>query len=343
MITRINISPSALRTVSSATGRVAKHAHKQLLDMVRNHGVIVLESSDAAKELVRFLKQHDDALPPGVRKKWMDLAIDFLKTNRMTTAKPALSLSPTTAQGFNSLSNAWSREIDVALVDPQAAETLGVPEDEGQMVSPETGFEVVIADVATNSYHFDAIKHLVAQGSLGQGESRELFWKDVLEPLWSVSRNAVVLDRYLFSGFLEKGWKDEHVQWLSRKLAHARGPVGKLTLIGQDFRPSETKFQRACDNLLRLATEGRLHSIDLVLVPPDNWKPRDYPHDRHIRFDSGAIMPLAGFDRLSRPKISHSEGMNWKFLLSSNSGALQESERKGRSEARVTVIELMYR
>lgn len=340
MIAKINISAKALNTLSTASPRVNKRAHEKFISRINKHGYLVFENDLAASEFMDYLKHDAQNLPAGVAKRWRELVLELHKHTRLKAARPPLNYSVSEADEFRALSNAWESDIDVAVVDPDTAKTLGVPENDGNKVSPESGFEVTVADVAVDCHHFETFDSLIDRGVYSNGSTRDSFWRDVLYPLWFSSRKAIILDRYLLKGWLEYGWKDEHVQWLARMLAHSRGPQGDLTLICETPQMSASYFDGALETLKSMSSGGRLRSIELVLIPGD-WGRRRLPHDRHIRFDSAAVSLHAGFGRLSRPIISPLDGMRWQYITDKKSlSSLQSDEDRCRQKLKPRVIEL---
>lgn len=313
MIARLAISPEALAEVSLGTERAAKLEHERLLKLVSKHGAIVFPDDDAVRAFLRFLRDPKATLPPGVGKRWEALLIAFLKGSRMWAERPPLSPPLRPSAELTSLGQSWAKSVDVVVVDADTGSALGVPESEGWLVVGESGLEIAYLDAVSSCDHISRLDQFQEAGHLASGASRELFWDRVLSPLWRTSKHVTLLDRYLLKGFWNGGVV-EHVEWLLERMADASGVKGSVTLIAEAREPKQVDLGAVLDRLASICIDGRIGTLRVNLVPErPSGRDARMAHDRHIRFDTNAVSLGAGVDRLSRPTIWDSNGMNWQY------------------------------
>ncbi len=318
MITRVSITAPALHDVAPNGGRTAKRDHERLLKAMHRHAELVFDSDDSARDFLADLRASSQTLPAGVAKRWQELMVDFLKNGRARAVRPSLTKSTT----LDAWARSWASDVDVAVVDWQTASDLHVPEDEGWVVHPSTQFEVASADVAADCHHFTQMQELADRGIFPKGTPRDEIWRTVLEPMWRTSKHAAIIDRYLFK-YLWQERTNDHLRWLLDKMSASSGSGAKhLTLIGQDLE-SYSWDPLATLSALELACTGHaISSIDLHLVTgPGSLM----THDRHIRFDCGAIKLGGGFDRLSSRTVRDEDGLGWQFIA--DPGALRQLQQ----------------
>ncbi|MHA6751535.1 hypothetical protein ACX31A_11725 [Dermacoccus nishinomiyaensis] len=210
------------------------------------------------------------------------------------------------------LGAAWASAVDVAVVGETMADLLGIPDDDGLMADPATGFEVALADWVAVTNHLTAIKELRDRGFHAQGRSRDDFWREVLAPIWSVSTHATVVDRYLFRK-IWNGKRDEHVRWLLRRLNETPGKRGRVVLIGEALSSVDADMDLVLQVISEACQGGRIDAVTVQLTPPHRGSSPYLPHDRHIRFDNAAVYLNAGFDRLSCSTITAPDGLVWEY------------------------------
>ncbi len=328
MIARIAIAHEALGDLGQPGTRQAKREHERLLQLVREHGALVFADGEAAKQFMRRVRDANAPLPAGVGKRWNELALDFLQTNRMRVAEPSLA-PPLRSAKLAEAGRTWGQAVDVAVVDGDTAVALGVPDEDGRLTDPATGFEVALADSVGETVHLAHIKNLRDKGFHPEGASRDEFWQEVLRPIWDMSSRATVLDRYLF----KKVWwgtRGEHVQWLLERLAGTSGrKPRRLTLIGEALPDSQADLDQVLRVVDEACRDGGLNEVTVKLVPPGRGRTTHLPHDRHIRFDKAAVYLYAGFDRLSRPTIQAHDGLHWEYKWSPDAlAALRDVEAR---------------
>lgn len=312
MIARLAISPEALVEASSATGRAAKQDHERLLKLVIKHGAVVFPDEDAAKAFLTFLREQGDALPPGVANRWMELLRSFLKGSRMWAERPPLVPSLGPSARLATLGETWAGAVDVVVVDVATGSSMGIPEADGWLVEGRSGLEFAYPDAVPSCETVSRIDQVHEAGNFPEGTSRELFWDQVLLPLWRTSKHVTLVDRYLLEGWWD-GSAVAHVEWLLEHLAGAPGVRGGVTLIAEAKKPEEAHLVAVLDHLSHFCSGGRIDRLQVHLVPRRPHREARMSHDRHIRFDTSAVSLGASFDRLSTPMIRDHEGVNWSY------------------------------
>lgn len=320
MIARLAISPQALIDLGAGLpARQAKANHDQLLRALRAHGTLVFASADEARALAKVLKG-EEGLPPGASKKWTGLFEEFLTRSpkRAEVLNPPASFSFGVAHQLDELRTAWAGRADVAILDDEQGDRVGIPLEEGWLAVGDGQFEVATGSSAAHCRRLTRFQDMMDRGFAPVGSSREIFWEDVLGPLARVSRTASVVDRYLFKDLLGNTRRvdSEHVVWLLQHLEASLRGNGPVTLIAERFT-TETA-QDVMQAIDASWPRGRTRSFEIVvvLVPKGMTSRRNvrFPHDRHIRFDVGAAVVVpAGFDRLRGSTIRDPDGMKWDY------------------------------
>lgn len=272
---------------------------------------MVFPDDAVASEFLRLLRDPQASLPPGVAKRWEALLIDFRKGSRMWPARPPLAPGLRQTPEFAALGQSWGGSVDVVVVDEATGSILGIPEDQGWLVDQRSGLEVAYPDAIHACDHISRIGQFQSEGNLPVGASREVFWDEVIMPIWRSAKRATLVDRYLLQG-LWRGRKGEHVEWLLGRLADAPGARGSVTLITEAKDPWLSDPEAVLDQLEPFCAGGRIDRLQLHLVPARE-RGSHLPHDRHIRFDTNAVILHAGFDRLSRANVGDPNGMNWEY------------------------------
>lgn len=313
MIARLAITPEALADVTSGVGRIAKQDHERFLRLVVEYGALVFPDDQAASEFVRFLRTHSETLPPGVAKKWTTVLTDFVQGSRMWAERPPLVPS-LHAAGLAAVAQAWAPAVDVVVVDASTGAALGVPDSEGWMVEDGSGLEVAYPDAVPDGEHLQKISHVRNVGNLAMGRSRELFWSDVIQPIWRSSRRATLVDSYLLKPFRQSR-RDEPVEWMLGRMSDAPGMRGAVTLIADAGETHPLGPEDVLERLAPVCAGGRIERLKVHLIP-SKGRGKLVPHDRHIRFDTSAVQLGAGFDRLASSLVRDKDGLNWTFRWS---------------------------
>lgn len=326
------------------SARQAKDNHDQLLRALRAHGTLVFASADEARALAKVLNS-EEGLPPGASKKWKGLFEEFLARSpkRAEVLSPPASFSFAAAHQLDELRTVWAGKAEVAVLDDEQGDRLGIPLDEGWLAVGDGQLEVAIGSSATHCQRLTRFQDMMDRGFAPVGSPREAFWEDVLHPLARVSRTATVVDRYLLKDLLGDARRvgSEHVLWLLQHLEASLRANGLVTLIVERLNTETAQdVLHAIDDSWPRG-RGRRTAIEVILVPksvPGRGSVR-FPHDRHIRFDVGAAVVVpAGFDRLRGPTIWDPDGMKWDYKWAAEPlAALRTAEQRCMQAAGVDV------
>jgi len=293
-----------------------KAIHLNLLEALIAHGELIFRNGEEATQFIRAAK--GGALPPDVAKRW-DAALTTLhQRGRIKIMSPPDDRAISTGFALSELKDTWAGKIQVVVLGGETATKLGVPTDEGILEDEDAHIEVATVYTAG---HTKAISHLrgLAESAVFPFETRDDFWHEVLGPVAEVSRSVTITDKYLFTDLWRRAkyprkWRDspaEHVSWLLENFDSSMRSSSNVHLISYT---GEVEIKKTIDVVLdawRPSKHGRLSSVKLTLVTKDH----DFPHDRHMRFDSGvAIAVSAGFDRLRQPRIWDKHGMAWTYM-----------------------------
>ncbi|MBY0287277.1 MAG: hypothetical protein K2X52_09015 [Mycobacteriaceae bacterium] len=244
-----------------------------------------------------------------------------------------------------SLRRIWNNHVELAVLGQRAAELIGVPEDEG--VTTDLGSNIEIARMfgVPLAKTFTSLQELADTAVVPQGGSRDAFWTTVLSPIAAMSTAVTVLDSYLFGELWWRGVSSrvahpEHLIWLLEKLDETMRPRSEVELIAS-IDPSRRNAHtlEATAELIRdfwrRRPPGRIARVRLV----GSSNSRDFPHDRHIRFNTGiAITFDAGLDRLRRQTVEDPNGMAWGHKWHRQAiETLKEREQRARKLPGVTI------
>ncbi|PSK64985.1 hypothetical protein B0E53_03061 [Micromonospora sp. MH33] len=325
----IAIAANALDT-SGLSNPVANLVHRAAAEGVAVHGRLVFGSNQEASELVAAIRQ-GAALPQDARNRWIEVLTHLRKTNRITVRKPdAPALA--SIRALDDLRLHWWAATDVAVVAAEVGEVLGAAADAGHR--PEVATAATLDDCRV----IRRIRSLAEDATAAYGSDRERFWSDVLEPLATGARQVTIVDRYLFKSLwdLDAGkywtrrWRGEHLSWLLQRIDSVADSGAEVRLVGA-WNPGEYPAMTATSTADALKAvwaptgAGRLAKVTVTLASPARVV--DFPHDRHIRFSTGAALMLgAGFDRLRESAIRDQDGLNWQYRWSPR--AIREVEAR---------------
>jgi hypothetical protein len=321
MLARLALAPEALdEAVPGIPVAAAKSLHTTLLEALNAHGSLVFASNAEALDFVNAVKA-GQGLPPGAAQKWRETLIHLRKLGRINVLVPPRDTGLSSVRVLADLRKGWGGHVEVAVVGNKASSCIGVPTDVGLLEDSEARLEVATMVTAPHSRTISQYRELARTAWMSAGESRDTFWNDVLEPVAAQSRAVTVLDGYLFHRLWRKAeqqpysrrWDQEHVAWLLELLDRIMAPGSEVELVGgfDPRRPASAEDTAAliCAEWSP-AAQGRLRSVTLVLAPKD----RHFPHDRHIRFNTGvAVLINAGLDRLRERTIWDPNGMGWHY------------------------------
>lgn len=322
MFVRVALAPQSLLDLGEGFSiPVAKRNHRDLLRALAAHGCLVFAGPHETSTFVKIIRASDQ-LPPGASQKWQTLVEEFLKRQpkRVSLLEPARDFTFANLRSMKELSDVWSTNAGVAVVDSSIGGQLGIPADEGFVMLEETGLQVTLASSAAECQLMVRFQDLVDKGFLERNAQREDFWDDVLGPLALESHQATIVDRYLFNHVTRRGQprQDGHVAWLLEHLTQSLRTPGRVTLVGE--QPDDMTPSGVVESVERLHRRRGAQKVEVeVAVVAQKSRASDgqllFPHDRHIRFDIGsAILLPAGFDRLGHPCVRDLDGMKWSYV-----------------------------
>ncbi|KAB1925786.1 hypothetical protein F8280_10935 [Micromonospora noduli] len=313
MHAQVAIASNALDTASLPPD-AALTIHRVFMDRLQAHGRLVFADDMDARNLLRAVTS-GPGLPPQARVWWGEVLATFAKNNRVSVRQPSTTPLVQVAT-LAELYRHWNDSVDVAVIATAASAALGVPAATGFLASPGHGPDVVTAHSAPTSPAIERLKDLADKGTLTHTSRRETFRQDVLTPLAAGAQTATIVDRYYFN----RVWRPDddknapgHVEWLLGALDAVMAPGAKVHIIAESQRNvSATDTAAAVHTAWNPPNTGRLGEAVLSLIA--RTAPARVPHDRHIRFSTGAavLMP-SGFDRLEKPTVADPNGMNWHY------------------------------
>src|SRR5262249_19132098 len=154
-------------------------------------------------------------------------------------------------------------------------------------------------DSVTHCQTIDGVRSLRQLGNYRTHTQRDVIWDDVLASPAAVSTEATLLDRYFLEHVLNGKSRHtrDHAEWLIDKLDGSMivGSALRLLCGWPVVRGTSSLFpQPRIEAMVQkrvapLIGNGRLRRIEIILVP---WPKRahDAPHNRHLRFNSGAAV-----------------------------------------------------
>lgn len=320
MYARVAIAPDAI-CEPIAPPAFAKAQYAAILEALNANGSLQFASRDDAKRFAASVRQ-SSALPDGVSQKLVAALVELGKLGRVDFGESAGTRPLASYQQVEALKQEWSGRVEVAVFDQSGAATLGIPDDEG-VIEVSEDLEVARLFALSATRAFSHLRVVADTGHLVHDSPRDVFWRDVLRPLARSSKVVTVVDQYLLGGLWHRSdrrpnsyrWRPEHVVWLLENLDRTAPPGAQVELLTV-VEDSDARSQKA-EAAAQLVREfwnrshgGRLDRVRLSVVGTR----RGFPHDRHIRFSSGAAITVdAGLDRLREPRIWDQSGMAWGY------------------------------
>lgn len=234
----------------------------------------------------------------------------------------------------------------MAVLSTQHAADLGI-HDCNSEASPELSPAVLARDSQT----FSNLTSLAQSRVWSQGESRERFWEEVLQPLATRSRAVDICDRYMLRGLVhvDGGTRTDaspdSLVWLLRKLDQSKGPKTQVNLyVGLKERvrfrgkeiPGPETVEEASDLVGRHWKPGA-GRIESLLVWGVIWRKMafaDAPHDRHIGFSCGADIGLErGLDSFDLENVKQAAGVAWSYEVIGDAPTKNRDERNAIARA----------
>lgn len=334
MISRVVFTPSALDHGYVMPINVMEALENTLLDHLKSHSRILFGSGAEVQAFLIWLKSSSQ-LSPSTKQKWQSLLTELTKLGRVGLIDPNANLEE--AHTKSDVKAVVGDSADVVVVGgPKALEILG---DELEIHLDEEPPVVTTLFSADQTPQFQGLLELEKIGVHAYGESREVFWRDMLHPLLLTAKNVYLLDKYLFAQVihridqprLQRSKPSEHLLWLLDKIDASEIKGVHLHLIGAAEKDKYSISSRISEVVEYLRSQkkfngdGAIREISIFEVN----EVRKFPHDRHIRFDSGfAVLMNSGFDRLQTPSIEDEHGMGWQFISAPKRlGELRRSEK----------------
>lgn len=291
--------------------------HRALVRRLRAHGRMVFASDADQAEVLRAIRS-GPGVPPQARVWWTELLVTFAKEHRSSVRRPS-GIPLQRAGSLDELRASWQDSADVAVVSAAACPALGIDPGEELLAGPAHRPDIATITTAADTPALERLRALAEKGSLSHDHQREDFRREVLEPIAAGARAVTLVDRYYFSKLWDAADSAGHVAWLLGVLDGVMAPGARVHLISEERRPSRRQpAVSAADTATALyaawapPAAGNLGEVTLTLLRPTTNKA--FPHDRHIRFDTGAaLMMLSGFDRMEGPAVTDPHGMNWTF------------------------------
>lgn len=276
MLARIGIDMGAL-TVDDRDLAAAQECHRSALQVLMNHGVLVLPRGEERTSLHGAVRE----LPVQIRKVW-EVAMARLP---MVSASVDCHLSE---MAHIAQLSAWAGHIDVAALETVRAWELGVPPDRPSAVDPQSKIEVTRFDTMASSKRISDARDL-DKNDIRPGQTRETVFDQRIRPHLWYARQVTIVDRYAGEELARCAnrdvprWRSECVGWFVDQL---RGEhLKKVTLV---TAPAEGRTTNTVVKWFRdmVAAAGSPDvEYQLSLVPEHAF--RDEAHARHIRFASG--------------------------------------------------------
>ena len=271
--------------------------HEELLEELVVHGRLVFASREDLAAFVAAVK----ALPPTLGKAWEVV----LSSRRLSVEVHDPALRPGLAEALDLavLESGLGDELQLALLQTDHAEIIGVPADEYSAMGPAGLVEAGRLSTATRTSALRAARELI-DAPLRAGQSREQAWEERFGPLVEASKVVTVFDRYVGQQvarrYVYDRGSDDGLTWLLSRVAMTPGKkvrvITAVTWAERELRMDEDVqalgFRRLLDRL------GRPVGLDVVLVP-DRVRNADgrgsterFGHDRHLRFGDRAALAL---------------------------------------------------
>lgn len=321
MYARVAIAPDAV-CEPVAPPAFAKAQYAAILEALNANGTLQFASRDDAKRFAASVRQ-SSALPDGVSQKLVAALVELGKLGRVDFGESAGTTRPLgTYQQVEAFKLAWSGRVEVAVFDQSGAEALGVPDDDG-VIEVSEDLEVARLFALSGTRAFSHLRFIADTGHVAFDSPRDAFWRDVLRPLARSSKVVTVVDQYLLGGLWYRSdrrpqshrWSPEHVVWLLENLDRTAPPgtqVELLTVV-EDNDARSQKAEAAAQLVREFWNRSHAGRLDRVRLSVAGTR-RGFPHDRHIRFSSGAAITVdAGLDRLREPRIWDQSGMAWGY------------------------------
>lgn len=253
-------------------------AHDSILQLWRNHGVLVItpEKFESAATLikkfpVKYQQRWKEALEDNRTLFIDDDWGDFCDYNNFTELTKLSTIFKT------------------GLADDGIGRILSETDD-AAIFCTATGFELLGAGAVSESLNFKASR-IACSSEIAFGSTAQDIWKCKVAPLINYAKNITIIDRYAFTRIRES---------LNRGSVQS-GALGFLRMLSNSGRKFSVKIISSADEKNSDAHHEIINYFDkniknsapiasalssLTLVSNHDHFFRDYAHERFIRFDS---------------------------------------------------------
>lgn len=289
--------------------------HEELLEELVVHGTLVFASDDDLDAFVAAVK----ALPPTLAKAWEVMLSS--RRLRVEVADPEVEPGIAEVLDLGVLEHGFGDELQLALLQADHAELVGVPDDAYSVMGPGGTVEAGRLATATRTRALLAARE-VLDAPLREGVNREVEWDERFGPLVRASKLIVVFDRYVGQQVARRYLFDQPqtdgLTWLLSKVAMTPGRhVRIITAVSDEvdrrgWRFDEDVVSRGFRALERQL--GRPVSFDVVLVPDRvtiagergrRTVVERFGHDRHLRFGDRVALALGtGVQVFAAPRVA---------------------------------------
>ena len=279
-------------TVDNGSSEAARLEREDLLDRLREHGVLHFRAADMEKIVVRLR-----SLPTSEAKKWMEgLRFIGIRTVEASGVLPS-DLKPVFGQA-DSLVVLATASADITM------EQIGL--EPPVAVAPRTKTEYAAASHVGKSSSIKRREEWAVEDlRSGTNSDLDLIASQRLAPLFESCRRLSIVDRYAFKSLVTKGERSG-LSWLLGLLATTSKRPCKVSLYSEYIKADgdrnlAERRDRAIDGL-----SGRCAGIDgeLNLYLGDGGTYSKHAHDRYLRIDDSRVITIGnGCDAFEGGKV----------------------------------------
>ena len=294
-------------TVDNGSSEAARLEREDLLDRLREHGVLHFRAADMEKIVVRLR-----SLPTSEAKKWMEgLRFIGIRTVEASGVLPS-DLKPVFGQA-DSLVVLATASADITM------EQIGL--EPPVAVAPRTKTEYAAASHVGKSSSIKRREEWAVEDlRSGKNSDLDLIASQRLAPLFESCRRLSIVDRYAFKSLVTKGERSG-LSWLLGLLATTSKRPCKVSLYSEYIKADgdrnlAERRDRAIDGL-----SGRCAGIDgelnLYLGPEQLY--RGIARDRYLRIDDSRVITIgSGCDAFEGGKVRRHCSFKYQVLKRSD-------------------------
>jgi hypothetical protein len=326
MLVTTSLLPTALLELDWADPAHATNVHRQAVKQLRACARWVIASREHWDELQLMLAE----VPQAARSMWaVALEEAFAEAAPLGTGAPDAGRrpAPMLEQLFAAGAMVVGTSSDELPSDARA--------DAGCYVDAATGRELVRLDCLGASERLGTVETL-QRLDVQKGTPRNAVWRERLEPLASVSRAVVLVDRWAGKSLLRDA-KDSGATWLLQHLGRLPRTLARLELITSVEDAAE---QSRLTARLREVVEVSQPAVRVQLTMPAASRFQSDAHARHLRFTargtsnrSWAVLLDHGVQPLDKLKAEQT----WPCVLGDSAGAKAREESLRRNSATLRI------